>query len=42
MHLEKTSLISRPRKKWQDEVRKDGRLVGGKGCNERVYNREEC
>jgi hypothetical protein len=41
MSLEKTSLRSRPRKKWQDEVREDGRLFGGKGWNERVYNRKE-
>jgi len=26
---------------WQDEVREDGILVGGKGWKERVYNREE-
>jgi hypothetical protein len=31
----------RPRNRWQDEVREDGRLVGGKGWKERVYNREE-
>jgi hypothetical protein len=30
-----------PRNRWQDEVREDGRLVGGKGWKERVYNREE-
>jgi len=24
----------------QDELREDGRLVGGKGWKERVYNRE--
>jgi hypothetical protein len=29
MNLE-TSLRGRPRNKWQDEVREDGRLVGGK------------
>jgi hypothetical protein len=31
----------RPRKRWQDEVREDGRLVGGDGWQEKVYNREE-
>ena len=31
----------RSRNKWQDEAREDGRLVGGKGWNEMVYNREE-
>ena len=41
MNLEKTRLRSRPRNRWQDEVRKDGRLVGGNGCRERVYNREK-
>jgi len=30
-----------PRNRWQDEVREDGRLVGGKGWKERVYNRKE-
>jgi hypothetical protein len=40
MNLE-TMLIGRPRNKWQDEVREDGRLVGGKGWKERAYNREE-
>jgi len=34
-------LRGRPRNRWQDEVREDGRLVGGKGWKERVYNREE-
>jgi hypothetical protein len=29
------------RNRWQDEVREDGRLVGGKGWKGRVYNREE-
>jgi hypothetical protein len=31
MNLETTRLRSRPRKRWQDEVREDGRVVGGKG-----------
>jgi hypothetical protein len=26
---------------WQDEVRVSGRLVGGEGWQEKVYNREE-
>ena len=34
-------LRGRPRNRWQDEVREDGKLVGGKGWKERVYNREE-
>ena len=38
MNLEATGLTGRPRNRWQDEVREDGRLVGGKGGKERVYN----
>jgi hypothetical protein len=30
MNLEKKRLRGRPRNRWQDEVRDDGRLVGGK------------
>jgi len=41
MNLEKTRLRGRPRNRWQDEMREDGRLVGGEGWKERVYNREE-
>ena len=41
VNLETTRLRVRPRNTWQDEVREDGRLVGGKGWKERVYNREE-
>ena len=41
MNLETTRLRVRQRNRWQDEVREDGRLVGGKGWKERVYNREE-
>jgi len=41
MNLETIRLRSRPRSRWQDEVREDGRLVGGKVWKERVYNREE-
>jgi hypothetical protein len=37
----KTMLRGRPRNKWQDEVRDDGRLVGGKGWKEKLYNRQE-
>jgi len=31
MNLEITSLRGRPRNRWQDEVRKDGRIVDGEG-----------
>jgi hypothetical protein len=41
MDLETTRLIGRPRNRWQDEVREDGRLVGEKGWKKKVRNREE-
>jgi hypothetical protein len=41
MNLDAKTLRGRPRNKWQDEVREDGRLIGGKGWKERVYNRGE-
>jgi hypothetical protein len=31
MNLEAIRLRGRPRNRWQDEVRENGRLVGGKG-----------
>ena len=37
MHLETT----RPRNTWLDEVREDGRMVGGEEWQEKVYDREE-
>jgi len=37
MYFGTTRLRGRPRKRWHVEVRKDGRLVGGKGWKERVY-----
>jgi hypothetical protein len=40
MNLE-TRPRSRPRNRWQDEVREDGRIVGGEGWQEKVYNTEE-
>ena len=41
MNLETKRLRGRPRNRWQDEMREDGRLVGGEGWKERVYNRAE-
>jgi hypothetical protein len=41
MDLETTSLGGRLRNRRQDAVREDGRLAGGKGWKERVYNRDE-
>jgi hypothetical protein len=41
MNLETTGLRGRPKNRWQDEVREDGRIVGGEEWQEKVYNREE-
>jgi len=41
MNLEATRLRGRPRNRWQDEVREDGRIVGGEGWQETVHNRKE-
>jgi hypothetical protein len=41
LNLETTRLKGRPRNRWQDEVKEDGRLIDGKGWKERLYNREE-
>jgi len=41
MNLGTTGLRGRPRNRWQDEVREDGRTVGGEGWQEKVHNREE-
>jgi hypothetical protein len=40
MNLETTRMRGRPRNRWQDEVREDGRTVGGEEWQEKVYNRE--
>jgi len=34
-------LRGRPRNRWQDEVRDDGRIVGGEVWQGKVHNREE-
>jgi len=41
MNLETNRLRCRPRNRLQDEMREDGRLVGGKEWKGRAYNREE-
>jgi hypothetical protein len=41
MNLETTRLRGRPRSRWQDEVREDGRIVGGEVWQEKVHDREE-
>jgi len=40
MNLETMGLRGRPRNRWHDEVREDGKLVCGKGWKEMSYNRE--
>jgi hypothetical protein len=41
MSLEPTRPRARPRNRWQDEVREDGRIVDVEEWQEKVYNREE-
>jgi len=41
MKLGMTRFRGRPRNRWQDEVREDGRIVGGERWWEKVHNREE-
>jgi hypothetical protein len=41
MNLESTRPRGRPRNRWQDEVREDGRIVGGEEWQEKLYNRTE-
>jgi hypothetical protein len=41
MNLEATRPRGKPRNRWQDEVREDGRIVGGEERQEKVYDREE-
>ena len=41
MNLGTTRLRGRPRNRWQDEVREDGRIVGGDRWQGEVCNREE-
>jgi len=41
MNLGTTRLGSRPRNRWQDDVKEDGRIFGGEGWQEKLHNREE-
>ena len=41
MNLGTTRFRGRPRNRWQDGVREDGRIVGGEGWQEKLHNREE-
>jgi hypothetical protein len=41
MKLEATRPRGRPRNRWQDEVREDGRIVGGEEWQGKAYDREE-
>ena len=41
MSLETKRPSGRPRNRWLDEVREDGRMVGGQEWHEKVYDREE-
>ena len=41
MNMGTTRLRGRPRNTWQDEVREDGRIVGGEGWQEKVRDRED-
>ena len=41
MDLGKAISRGRPRNRWQDEVREDGRIFGGERWQGKVHNREE-
>jgi hypothetical protein len=41
MNLGTTRLRGRPRNRWQEEVKEDGRIVGGEGWQEKVRDREK-
>jgi hypothetical protein len=41
MNLDTTRLRGRPRNRWQDEVRENGKTVSEEGWEEKVYNRQE-
>jgi hypothetical protein len=39
LNLGTTRMRGRPRNRWQDEVRENGRIVGGEGWQEKLHNR---
>jgi hypothetical protein len=41
VNLGATRLRGRPRNRWQDEVREDGRIVCGEGWQVKIHNRQE-
>jgi hypothetical protein len=41
MNLETIRPIGRTRNRWKDEVREDGRIVGGEEWQEKLYDRDE-
>jgi hypothetical protein len=41
MTLETKRPRGRPRNRWQDEVRENGRIAGGEEWQKKVYNREK-
>jgi hypothetical protein len=41
MNLVTTRLRGRPKNRWQDEVREDGRIVGGEGWQKKLHNGDE-
>ena len=41
MNMGTKRLRGRPRNRWQDGVREDGRIVGGEWWHENLHNREE-
>ena len=41
MNFGATLLRGRPRNRWHDQVREDGKIVGEEWWQEKVHNREE-
>jgi hypothetical protein len=41
MNFETKRLRGRPRNRWQDEAREDGRITDGEVWQEKIHNREE-